>query len=309
MARRILAVALAFALASASFANAGAQSDGFLGVDDLPRRPSSARVVVFSLPDEYDACLPLQGACPQDSSSLLVVPAAGRRIVWQPEGAELPRVQLSSAPLPAVGVPPPDTTTARYLLPVVDGAGAGLVFTARGFVDGRFTMAADAPDAPEREPYVPVLAGPSLGGAAPSGVEPERLLAEPVVVDAGELATDPVPVLVVRRASPSRVAFGVHPDPSWRMSTNIVPLLGDRGVAGLVRHEGHVRLAVPAPDGVDLDAVRRGTPRNGDVTTGDDGGGSDGSGGATVALVLAAAVLAGGMTALVLRRRGRRTAR
>jgi len=312
MARPILAVAFALTFALASPA-VHARADGFVAVDDLPQRPSSARIVLFSLPDEFDACLPLQGACPQDSSSLLVVPAPGRSIMWQPEGAELPHVELPSAPLPAVGTPPAGATSAHYLIPVADGRGAGLAFMKRDVADGRFVVS-DRKTPGDVAPHVPVLSGPSLGGAAPSGAEPERLLAEPVVVDAGELTTAPFPVLVVRRASPSRVAFGVRPDPSWRMQTDVVPLLGDGGIAGLVRHEGQVRLAVAAPDNVDLDAVRRGTPRSGDAPVAgsddDDGDtGGNGDGGAAAALVLAVAIVAGGVTALVLRRRGRRAIR
>jgi hypothetical protein len=318
MARPILAVAFALALASTSpgtQAQALAQADGFVAVGDLPQRPSSARVVLFSLPDAFDACLPLHGACPQDSSSLLVVPALGRSIVWQPEGAELPRVELPGGSLAAVGTPPAGATSARYLVPVVDGRGAGLVFVERAVAGGRF----DVPDQEgpaDAAPYVPVLSGPSLVGTAPTNAEPERLLAEPVVVDEGELTADPVAVLVVRRAPPSRVAFGVRPDPSWRMQTDVVPLLGEGGLAGLVRHEGRVRLAVAAPDDVDPDAVRRGTPRRGGGTAGSDrpvdgeDGEDDGdsSGGAVAALVPAAAVL-GGVTAFVLRRRARRATR
>lgn len=225
------------------------------------RPAASDRVLFFPLAEEFAVCVPLRDPCPADSSSLMVVRAGSRPVMWQAESAELPEASFSPPPLRAMGDPPPgDFASARYLVPVLDGTGVGLEFLPRRFEGGRLVAAEGAGAASDAARVVPVLVGPVLGGAAPSGQAPSRVLEPPSTVAASELR-DLTAALLVRRASPSRVVFGVRAGES-----GYVPLVDERGVALLARHEGRVGLVVPSEsaDDSDVAALSREKPGDGD---------------------------------------------
>lgn len=198
--------------------------------------PSSGRVIFFPLDEGYADCLPLDEPCLKGSTSLVLVPATDRRVAWLPDGTQLPERVLDVPALPAFGSPPPNPEKARYLLPMLDGAGTGLEFLPRRLEGGKLV----AVESEVGDNVVPVLVGPVLGGA-PSGDAADRVVEHPVVVDASSLR-DAVPALLVRRAAPSRVVFGV------RVGNEYVALVDEGDIAVLARRAGRVGLAVPAPD-------------------------------------------------------------
>lgn len=195
----------------------------------------SGRVVFFALDEGYADCLPLTEPCLKGSTALVLVPASGRRVAWLPEATQLPERVLDVAALPAFASPPPNPETARYLVPMLDGAGVDLEFLPRRLEGGKL-VALEGEGRPG-DNVVPVLVGPVLGGA-PSGDAADRVVEHPVVVDAGELR-DAVPALLVRRVAPARVVFGV------RTGDDYVALVGESGVAVLARRGDRVGLAAP----------------------------------------------------------------
>ncbi len=226
-------------------ARAAAASAGFVSIGALPQPAPSGSMLFLPLADQFSSCLPLAGACPPDSPSLLLVPAAGHDVRWLPDATDLPTVAVDGAAVPAVGQPPPDADATAYLVPVADGSGAGLVYLRRRLDGG--ALAAEPAGAPLSAPVAtPVVGGPNLSTTPPARGLPAATFGTPVVVEAAGL-TGATPVLLVRRAEPSRVAFGVRAHPGWHLGPAYVPLVGPDGVAVLARHAGRVGLAVPAP--------------------------------------------------------------
>lgn len=303
--------------ASAGAAAAGRQGgdEAFVPLADVVGRPLSGAVLFLPLAPEFETCLPLTGPCPEGSASLVLVTAERRRVAWTPDAADLPRAAVAAGATRPVGSPPPDADGARYLLPVLDGGAAALRYVPTRLEDGSLVAEdADAGAAGGTEgrgdAAVPVLSGPVLPAGSPQGLASERIVEAPRSVDADALQ-DAVPVLLVRRAAPSRVVFGVGVDPAWGLDgVEYLPLVSDAGVARLARHEGRVGLAVAAPEDVDVPADggsgSGGDGSNGggsgDGVGGDDGGGP-GAGLVAAGAAVAALVIAG--LAVLARRRGR----
>ncbi|MDQ3756689.1 MAG: hypothetical protein M3394_02430, partial [Actinomycetota bacterium] len=208
----------------------------FEPVAELARwRPAPTDQVAFlPLAEGFEDCLPLESACPADSSSLVLVRAGSRPVGWLSAGGELPESTLETPPLRAVGSPPTEPANQRYLVPVLDGEGQSVEHLVRRFEAGRLVPVEPGRLADALH-LAPVLIGPVLGGAAPSGESPTRIVEAPVSVSAADLR-DAVPALLVRRAPPSRVVFGV------RMGNGWLPLVDEHGVALLARHDGRVGL-------------------------------------------------------------------
>jgi hypothetical protein len=256
MATRALAAALFVAALLAS--PAGAAQEGFVEVASLTGATPSGELLFFPLQESFRECLPLTAPCPRDSSSLMLVPAGDREVLWQPEGADLPLLDLPEPPVRAIGTPPAGATAARYLVPVLDGTSIGIAFAVRGLEDGYLRGNGAGGTA-----VTPVLAGPLLSGASPSPTVPTRLLDAPVVVAADAL-TGLAPVLLARRAAPSRVVFGVQPDPEWELNVDYLPVLGDRHVAHVAANEGEVGIAVEPPAGLRIGALKNVAGQAGD---------------------------------------------
>lgn len=258
-----------------------AQAEPFVPLADVVGEAPSGRMLFFPLVDEA-------------ASPVVLVPAAGRRLTWSPEGTQLPESTLAIPPVRALGSPPPQPESARYLVPVLDGAGIDTEFAARQLHAERL-VAFDTGDVVEMPGVnvVPVLVGPLLAG--PSGPPPARVLDAPVEVDATELV-DPTPTLLVRRAAPSRVVFGVRVDDDY------VPLVDESGVAFAARHDGKRGIAVPA-----LGDVTSPTTRSDDVFA--DPADDDGVNMVALAVIAAAVLVPVVMVTFGVRRRRSRRAR
>jgi hypothetical protein len=281
----VLAVSLLAGLPVGS--SVAAQGDaGFVPLADVVGKPLPERVLFFPLDDEVATCLPLTRPCTEHSLPFVLVPATGRRLAWTPEGTRVPEADVTMSPLRALGSPPPRPEVARYLVPVLDGEGATLVFAPRRLEDGRL-VPTEAAAVPGTE-AVPVLVGPDLAGA-PTGPTATRVLAAGSSVQASEL-TDVTPALLVRRATPHRVVFGV------RTGDGYVPLVDDTGVAVLARRGDHVGLAAPS-------RVATAVASSGAEDREDSGGD-----GVPVTLVLVAALVVAGALALGLAAGRRRRA-
>lgn len=218
-------VLLVFALVGVHPAGA---KEPFAPLEALTTPEPSGQMLFFALADGFEG------------ASVTLVPAARRRLSWVPEGAQLNEVTADAPPVLAVGSPPPQADSARYLVPVLDGAGTVIDFVPRRLEgDLLVALADDAGEAKPGTTVVPVLVGPLL--EAPTGVAPARVLEDPVEVDA-QLLEDPVPTLLVRRAAPGRVVFGV------RVGEEYVPLVDETGLAFAASHEGKRGIAVPVPE-------------------------------------------------------------
>ena len=252
---------------TSTHAPAHAQTPSFVALDDLVTEAASSppdRVLFFPLDQSFNSCIPLQAACPADSSTVMLVPATGRALTWRPEGGDLHLVELDTPPMPAIGVAPERYESVRYLLPVLDGTGIQLFHMPRSYADGRLVgddaaaLGSDAgteTGASRAEAVTPVLGGSLLSTSQPAP-PPERILDPPLLIDRSDLA-DATPALFVRRSAPSRIVFGVRPDPGWELDTSYVPMLDDGVVAFAGRHVGRVGLAVPAPPDLDADTLDR----------------------------------------------------
>lgn len=188
-------------------------------------RPS-ARMLFFALADDFETASPYT-----------LVPATGRPLAWVADGTQLPEGTTAVAPLRAIGLPPRDPANARYLVPVLDLARASLRFAPRRLETGRLVAGAPATGAN----VVPITVGPQQSVTTTSeepGLDP------PVEVDAAQL-TALAPALFVRRASPSRVVFGVR-----LASGDYVPLIDEHGIAFTARRNGHPGLAIAIRPGV-----------------------------------------------------------
>lgn len=238
---------------------------GFVALSEVVAQAASAgapgQMLFFPLDDSFEGCVPVQAACPQDSSTLMLVPAVDRRLTWRPEGGDLHLVDLDAPPVRAMGAAPSRPEEVRYLVPVLEGSGIGLFHMPRRLVGGRLVIEADAPatgadlGATPADAVTPVLGGSLLSTASPAPA-PERLLEAPVVV-AGSDLVDAAPAMLVRRSAPSRIVFGVRPDPDWGLDISYVPLLDEDVVALGGRHGGRVGLAVTVPPGLDEEALAR----------------------------------------------------
>jgi hypothetical protein len=270
--RRSLVVVLTALLCASGVARA--QDAGFVPLSDVAAERTSGRMLFFPLPDGFDRASPYA-----------LLPATGRRLAWTPESAELSAASLSVPPLRPVGSPPSPHESARYLVPVLDGSGAALEFLPRRLDAGRLVPYEGTPK-PGLD-VVPVLTGPRLD-PTPSETPLERVLGEPVEVDATELA-DAAPAVLVRKATPSRVVFGV------RLGRDVyVPLIGESGLAVTARHNGRRGVAAPLPGGLDV------------ATLPDEPDDEDASSWPTVvAVAVAASVVVGGLGLLAWRRGSR----
>lgn len=211
-----------------------AVAQDFVPLPDVAGRTPSGRVLFFPLAERFEAASPYA-----------LLPAADRRIVWTPESAELPAAGVRVASVRAVGTPPAQPEAARYLLPVLAGDGAFLTFAAQRLDGGRLVPFEGAPEA--GRDVVPVLAGPRLD-ATPAETPLERVLDAPVELDAGALS-DVVPSVLVRKATPSRVVFGIQ------LGERYVPLVDEAGLAVAAKHDGRAGLAVAVADDVDVDST------------------------------------------------------
>lgn len=207
----------------------------------LQRGRPAGPMLFFALPDDFET-----------TSPYALVPATRRPVVWIPEGTQLPEGVTAVPSLRAIGSPPPDAANARYLVPVLDTEGASLHFVPRRLEAGRLVAGEPATGAN----VVPVAAGPQLPVATSSSTE--RVLEAPVEVGAEQL-TDVAPALLVRRASPSRVVFGVR-----LASGDYVPLVDESGVAVSARRNGRLGIAVAVPAGVDVTSVTSSDDDDGD---------------------------------------------
>lgn len=223
-----------------------ARQTAFLPVDSaIASSELTARALFFPLDASFAECVPLRAPCPATSSSLLLVPAAGRTVAWSPEGTDLPRVVIDGVEVRPVGVAPPEPDLGTYLVPTLTGDGIEVRFLAARLDGDR--LAAGAGDATAGDTLVPKLEGPELSTSAPSSRVPETIVSAPRVVDAADLR-DSVPALLVRRAAPSRVVVGVAPSTEWNMSARFVRLLDEGVVARAARNEVDVGIAVPLTD-------------------------------------------------------------
>ena len=298
----VLVVALAAVFAATG---AGAQSSDdtpdFVDVGSLTSEvPSGRRVLFFPLDESFGNCVPLTAPCPHDSSTLMLVPAAGRRLVWRPEGADLQDARLPEPAMRAIGTPPSDHESARYLVPVLDGAGINVVHARRRLESGRLVAVDSGDDSSAPDPVSPVLSGPLLSTAAPAPEVPARVLGAPVLLAASEL-NDAVAVLLVRRAAPNRIVFGLRPDPDWDLGVGYVAVLDEGVIAVAARRGATIGIAVAAPPGVRVGSLENMATRQGD----------DPDAGVTIPLPLvigvAAAVVAAAAIALTKFRRARPT--
>lgn len=244
--RRPVVAFVAALLSTAAVAHAHEDAP-FEDVAEVAGKRPSGRVLFFPLDDDFDAASPYA-----------LLPARGRRVAWTPEATELPSATFEVPPTRAIGVPPAQRDDARYLVPVLDGAGAGLSFVARRFSGGRLVPYEGAPK-PGLD-VVPWLTGPRLD-ATPSETPLARVLGEPERVDADVLA-DVVPALLVRKAPPNRVVFGVRLG-----SDAYVPLVDEAGLAATARRDGRRGLAVSVPDGVEVGTSPSGEAPEEDETT------------------------------------------
>lgn len=254
----------------------------FEPVSDIAGMAPVGRALFFPLAADFD-----------EASPLALVPAAGRRVQWTPDATQLPEAALTTPAMRAIGLPPPQPEAARYLVPVLDGAGSGLSFVPRRLEGGRLVpFAAGSPEPTSSTTnVVPILVGPQLASATGSALL-DRVLEDPVVVDPAAL-TDPVPALLVRRAPPGRVVFGIR-----LSSPDYVPLVDETGLAVMAEHKGKRGLAVTLPAGVE---VRAATPSVSDADRDDDKGGRYMPGAVVAALV----VFAVAALVLLVRRRRR----
>lgn len=230
----------------------------------LQRGRPAGPMLFFALPDDFETASPYA-----------LVPA-GRPIVWVPDATDLLEGATTVPPMRAIGSPPPDPANARYLVPVLDGAGASLHFAPRRLEAGRLVEGAG----PTGANAVPVLVGPQLPVNA-SSTEP--VLDKPVQVDAAQLV-DVTPALLVRRAPPSRVVFGIR-----LASGDYVPLVDESGIALSARRDGRLGIAVAAPANVDVSSVAPDDDDDGD-------GDSSPSG---VGLLIVFALLAAGAAVVI----------
>lgn len=262
------------------------QSATFVDVEALAAADPPARVLFFPLDEQFEHCKGLTAPCPEDSSTVMVVPATEREVVWQPESGDLRTLPLRDPELRAVGTPPPDMASARYLLPVLDGAGIEIRHVVRRFEDG-FFVATNEPEAGTT--VTPVLAGPELSAGTPSPDVPDRIVETPRVVGIDDVV-DPTPVLLVRRAAPSRVVFGIQPAADWEFNLDYLPLLDDGVIAYVAEVDGTTGLVVGTPSG-----LRIGNLKN--LAGGDPGDGAPavgvliGAAGAAAVAILAIALL------------------
>lgn len=198
---------------------------------ELHRARPTGPMLFFALPDDFET-----------TSPYALVPAGRRPLAWVPEGTQLPEGATVVPPLRAVGSAPPDAANARYLVPVLDSEGASLHFVPRRLETGRLV---EGPP-PTGSNVVPVAAGPQLPVAVSSA---ESVLDAPVEVDAAQLA-DVAPTLLVRRASPNRVVFGIR-----LSSGDYLPLIDENGVAFSARRNGRIGIAVVVPANLDVPSV------------------------------------------------------
>lgn len=270
------------------------QSATFVDVEALATADPPARLLFFPLDEQFEHCKGLTTSCPEDSSTVMVVPATEREVVWQTEGGDLRTVPLREPEVRAVGTPPPNVASARYLLPILDGGGIQVRYVVRRFEDG-FLVATNEPEAGTT--VTPVLAGPELSAGTPSPDVPDRIVKTPRVVGIDDVV-DATPVVVVRRAAPSRVLFAIEPAAEWDFNLDYVPLLDDGVIAYVAEVDGTTGLVVGTPSGLRIGKLQN-------LAGEDPGGGAPALGVLLGAAgVAAVAILAIG---LLLRRRRRRT--
>src|SRR5688572_6888610 len=252
--RKPLCALVVLLLAMAGGGTAEAQTDDrFLPLDGVVSPEPSGRMLFFALADDFAG------------SSVTLVPAARRRLSWIPEGAQLTEATVDLPPVRPIGSPPPQADSVRYLVPVLDGTGTVIDFVPRRLDDDSLVaLAADAGQATAGTTVVPILVGPLL--EAPTGVAPARVLEDPVEIQAESLV-EPVPTLLVRRAAPGRVVFGI------RMGDEYVPLVDETGLAFAGSYEGRRGIAVPVPEDFSPPAEGDGDDAKPEVADEDDGGG------------------------------------
>jgi hypothetical protein len=204
-----------------------ASAQDFLPLSDVASKSPTGRVLFFPLAERFEAASPYA-----------LLPASGRRITWTPESAELPAASVAATSVRAIGTPPARAEEARYLVPVLDGAGAALTFAPLR-LDGSRLVPFEGEPKPGLD-VVPVLSGPRLD-ATPSETPLERVLDAPVELDA-DVLEDVVPSVLVRKATPSRVVFGVQVGAAY------VPLVDEAGLAVAAKHEDRAGLAVAVAD-------------------------------------------------------------
>src|SRR5687767_13904563 len=65
-------------------------ASGFVDLRAVDTPAPAGQVLFLPLDRSFTGCVPLDAVCPPDSSTVVLIPAAGRSIAWVPDGAELP---------------------------------------------------------------------------------------------------------------------------------------------------------------------------------------------------------------------------
>ena len=213
-------------------------------------RPTFGQRLFLPLPDALRACLPLQAPCGDPAGALVLVPLGGVDVGWTAAGdgqdQPLPVVRTDdAAPLPALGVAPPDPEATTFLLPVLRAAGSGeLLLTPRRFEPGRGLVTGPTGPGAAAGAVLPTAVGAALPPPSPA---PKVALGQPVLVGDDDLRTR-TPVVVVFGSGRMPVLFGIDPDPDWKLKQTFLPLFGSAAVPFLAeRADGSLGLLLPQP--------------------------------------------------------------
>jgi hypothetical protein len=278
----------------------GQGGPGFVSLTDLVEAPVPPQDLFFPiLAPGADRCLPLTAPCAIDSQGLVLVAARGLEVEWRAllPNQIAPKTDITSAPaLAAVGATATSAGSQNYALPVLDltPPGRRLQTLIRHVdADGAFGPATD-----DLLLASPIAAG---GDATTEGLSlPAAPFGAPRLVGAADV-TDAEPVLAIAPDAGRQVVYVLRPDWRWRLTTDVVPLLGNGSLPHIGRSGGEVGLVVSRPDGVQISG-RAVAPDEGVAAPADGGG----DGGLSPALALLLVVVVGGaVTAgvVLLRRR------
>ena len=214
--------------------------DPFTPLADLAGRPMPSEGVFLPLLGEgWRDCLPLTEPCGHPGSGLLLVPARGAELTWQPvpEGAAVaPRADLrGTAPLAAVGVSPADPLTQNYALSILDltAPGGQLRTLLRGMDEQGRLVTVSAARTSLRATLAHGAADASAGSTALSAMP----FGAPVLRKASTF-TETAPALAMFASAEPQLLYALRPDPAWAVGADLVPLLGEsvpflvRGIEG-----------------------------------------------------------------------------
>lgn len=275
--------------------------DPFTPLAELVEQPIPVEGVFFPLLGEgFRDCLPLTEACGDPGSGLVLLPARGTEITWQPlAGGSVgaPRTDLRGiAPLSPAGVGPAEPRSQNYSLSILDlTAPGGQLRTLLRGMDERGGLGTVAAEQPVLRPTVGDGATVAPAGSTSVSSMP---FGRPSVRTASSF-TEAAPALPMFASVEPQLIYALRPDNGWGLNLDLVPLFGG-GVPFLVRAiEGPPGLFIARPPNLRVPSADR--PDEAAAAEDDDGGGLS-----PVALLGGAVglgVLATAATAIVRRRR------